>query len=156
MPIVKAVLAIFALLLAGCGETAAVSTPSPALSPGLEYIEAVQTYDGRFTDLVNAAAQTCSDHPLEATCITALQTAATHGISYQGAVLAHPPAGCAVAGGQTLSAAIDQSVAALALFISGEKSANATAIDAATARMAAANTAYQAGRTQLSADCKIP
>ncbi len=103
---VKAILAVVVLLLAGCAETAAVSTPSPAVSPGLEYIQAVQTYDGKFTELVNAAGQTCSDQPLEATCITALQTAAIQGISYQSAVLAHPPAGCAAAGGQTLSAAI--------------------------------------------------
>jgi hypothetical protein len=34
MPMLKAILAVFVLLLAGCAETAAVSTPSPAVSPG--------------------------------------------------------------------------------------------------------------------------
>ncbi|MEA2684748.1 MAG: hypothetical protein QOK05_3076 [Chloroflexota bacterium] len=150
----KAIAAGLLLALAACGES--TSAPAPAVSPGLEYIQAVQTYDAKFTDLVNAAGQTCNDHPVDATCVTALETAAAQGVTYQHAVLAHPPAGCASTSGQTLSGAIDESVAALALFISGEKTANAATIDAATTRMAAANTAYQAGRTQLSADCKIP
>jgi hypothetical protein len=140
--------------MVACGSSGGSVAPTPSVSAYIAYVQVVSAHESSFLKLVNDAGQACSDHPLDALCVAALQKAEGEGGAYQAALRAHPPAGCATAGGTTLSTAVDLSVEALALYVSGEQNATPNTIDAATAKITEANTTYQTGLSQVIADCK--